>query len=205
MRGKTEDMRTMCVAEWRDTLSNSILHTSLKRKRVPPDNHKWRKPPDNFVKVNFDGAFDSATGKGAWGFITRDHHGDFAAAGAGKSLHLRDALHSETMACLAAVNGAINLGANRVVFEFNSTTLVSALNGNEYDRSEIGVLIKEVKSLCTTNFKCFSFYFDRRTCNAVAHELAKFGMNSAEGSSYWVDYAPICVTDFIASDVRCAS
>ena len=105
------------------------------------------------------------------------------------------------MACLAAVEGAIKLGANRVKFESDSTILVNALNGNEYDRSVIGVLIKEVKSLCTTNFECFSFSFDRRACNAVAHELAKFGMNSADASSYWVDYVPICVTELIASDV----
>ncbi|KAM0827328.1 hypothetical protein ACQ4PT_068268 [Festuca glaucescens] len=35
------------------------------KKAKPPDSHKWRKPPDDFVKVNFDGAFDNATGKGA--------------------------------------------------------------------------------------------------------------------------------------------
>jgi hypothetical protein len=105
------------------------------------------------------------------------------------------------MVCLAAVEGAIKMGATRVEFESDSTTLVNALNGNEYDRSTIGVLIKEVQSLCVTNFICFSFSFDRRTCNAVAHELARFGMNSAEASSFWVDFAPSCVSDFIASDI----
>ncbi|KAM0845230.1 hypothetical protein ACQ4PT_056506 [Festuca glaucescens] len=171
------------------------------KKAKPPDTHRWRKPLDDFVKVNFDGVFDSATGKGAWGFIIRDHTGGFATAGAGISYHLRDALHSETEACIAAVEGAIKLGANRVIFESGSTILVNALNGNEYDRSEIGVLIKDAKSLCTTNFECSSFSFDRRACNAVAHELDKFGANSAEASYFWVDHAPNCVIDFIASDV----
>jgi hypothetical protein len=82
------------------------------------------------------------------------------------------------------VAGAIKLGANRVIFESDSSTLVNALNGKEYDRSEIGVLIKEARSICRTNFECFEFFFDRRACNAVAHELAIYGANSACADSF---------------------
>ena len=73
----------------------------------PPDQHRWVKPPDNQVKVNFDGAFDQTSGSGGWGYIIRDQAGEFVAAGSGKSVHLRDPLHSEAVACLAAIDGAI--------------------------------------------------------------------------------------------------
>ena len=69
----------------------------------PPDQLKWAKPPDNQVKVNFDGVFDHSTGSGGWGYIIRDQADGFVAAGAGKSVHLRDPLHSEAVACLAAI------------------------------------------------------------------------------------------------------
>jgi hypothetical protein len=35
----------------------------------------------------------------------------------------------------------------------------------------------------------------------MSHELAIYGANSACADSFWVDYAPICVTDIIASDL----
>jgi hypothetical protein len=94
------------------------------------------------------------------------------------------------VACLAAVAGAIKLGANRVILESDSSTLVKALNGKEYDRSEIGVLIKEAMSICRTNFECFEFPFDRRACNTVAHELAIYGANLACADSFWWTMPP---------------
>ncbi|KAF7072243.1 hypothetical protein CFC21_077393 [Triticum aestivum] len=52
--------------------------------------------------------------QGSQFLVLRD---DFAAAGAGTSVHLRDLLHSEAVVCLAAIDGAIRLGANRIIFE----------------------------------------------------------------------------------------
>jgi hypothetical protein len=57
------------------------------------------------------------------------------------------------------------------------------------------VLINEAKSLCTTNFECSSFSFDRPDC------IAKFGVKSGEASSFWVHHVPNCEISIIASDV----
>jgi hypothetical protein len=76
----------------------------------------WTKPKENFTKVNFDAAFLESTGLGAWGFVARTDAGDFIAAAAGKLRHLRDALHAEAEACVAATEGAAALGLHRVVF-----------------------------------------------------------------------------------------
>jgi hypothetical protein len=39
----------------------------------------------------------------------------FIVAGSGKSLHLGSALQSEAVACLAAIQGANEIGANRII------------------------------------------------------------------------------------------
>ena len=52
--------------------------------------------------------------QGSQFLVLRD---DFAAAGAGTSVHLRDLLHFEAVVCLAAIDGAIRLGANQINFE----------------------------------------------------------------------------------------
>ena len=136
-----------------------------------------------------------------WGYIIRDQTGDFVAAGAGKAVHLRDALHSEAVACLAAIEGAINIGANRVIFESDSSTLVSALKSRNSDKALIGVLVKEARSLCMLHFSSCLFSFSRRECNSVAHNLAILGVSSESEDSVWVDEAPMCVVSLLASDI----
>jgi ribonuclease HI len=167
----------------------------------PPDMKKWTRPPDDYVKINFDGAFDQTTKTGGWGYIIRDQAGDFVAAGAGKSVHLRDALHSEAVACIAAIGGAIKTGANRIILESDSSNLVSALKTRSYDKSFIGVLVNEARSLCILNFDSYLFSFNRRACNFAAHELAKMGAKGESQDSVWVDTVPSCVVNIMANDI----
>lgn len=167
----------------------------------PPDKHRWTKPPDGYVKVNLDGAFHQTTKDGGWGYVIRDQAGEFVAAGTGKAVHLRDALHSEAVACLAAIEGAVSIGANRIIFESDSSNLVSALKTRDSDKAMIGVLVKEARSLCILQFDSYQFAFSRRECNSTAHELAKYGVSSECQDSRWVDEAPECVVSFLASDI----
>jgi hypothetical protein len=77
-------------------------------------------------------------------------------------VHLRDALHSEAVACIAAIGGAIKTGANRIILESDSSNLVSALKTRSYDKSFIGVLVKEARSLCILNFDSYLFSFKKK-------------------------------------------
>lgn len=180
---------------------DSLQQRRLEKPAKPPDLHKWTKPPENLVKINFDGAFDQVSNSGGWGYVIRDHDGVFIAAGAGKSIHLRDALHSEAVACLAAIDGASRVGANRILFESDASSLVQALKSNDYDKAEIGVLVMEARSLCILKFKSFSFGFNRRSCNSVAHMLAKLGVSSESSDSFWEATAPNCIQNLLASDI----
>ena len=115
-------------------------------------------------------------------------------------MHLRDPLHAEAVACLAAVEGASRLGAKCVVLESDASSLVKALNSCEYDRSSIGVLVKEAKLSCSLNFDRFVVSFSRRACNSAAHVLAKYGVQSDLSDYLWVDSVPSFVTDIVSSD-----
>jgi hypothetical protein len=123
------------------------------------------------------------------------------AAGAGKDVFLRDPLHAETVASIAAIDGAKRLGTKKIVFESDSSLLVQALQTNDYDRSTIGDLVKTAKRKCVTSFDSFQFSFCRRECNSAAHELAKFSVRSLLSVCYWEDSAPNCVKDILASDL----
>uniref|UniRef100_A0ACD5UCA6 Uncharacterized protein n=1 Tax=Avena sativa TaxID=4498 RepID=A0ACD5UCA6_AVESA len=115
-------------------------------------------------------------------------------------MHLRDALHSEAVAFLAAVDGAIRVGANRIIFESDASNLMRALNSRDYDKATIGVLLKEARSLCRLNFSSFMFSFCRRACNAVGHELAKLGVSSESQDSFWAHDPPSGIVNLLGSD-----
>ena len=117
----------------------------------------WCKPPENYVKVNFDAAFIDETGQAAWGFIARSDEGEFIAAAAGSLLHVKDAFQAEAEACNAAVEGAAAIGLHRLIFESDCKNLVTALKGSGSDLAAIGVILKEVRSLCMVSFESHKF------------------------------------------------
>lgn len=161
----------------------------------------WMRPPPNQIKVNFDAAFLAESGEGAWGFVMRSDNGDFLAGAAGKLHHVKDALHAEAEACVAAAEGVVELGLHRVIFESDSLTLVSALQGRHYDLAPIGVLLKEVRSLCIGSLESFTFQFAPRGCNAVAHSLAQYGLRAESECTGWEGSAPDCISAVVASDI----
>jgi ribonuclease HI len=168
---------------------------------VQPVQSKWEPPPSGFVKVNFDASFIPELKNGSYGYVIRAEDGEFLAAGAGKLNHLRSALHGEAEACIAAMEGTSNLGMFRVLFESDSTTLIEAINNGNYDLADTGVLMREARSLKFLHFDNAEFTYCRRDCNNVAHTLAQVGYQGSASSSSWVDTAPVCVIELLASDL----
>jgi ribonuclease HI len=155
----------------------------------------------NLVKVNFDASFIENTKTGAWGFVARDDIGEFIAAAAGKLRHIGSALQAETEACAAAVEGAAALGLHRIVFESDCQTLVNALKNGSYDLSDLGVLIREARSICIASFEFYEFSYCPRSCNKIAHVLAQHGLRADVECVGWADYAPDFVSVLVTSEI----
>ncbi|XP_073363127.1 uncharacterized protein [Aegilops tauschii subsp. strangulata] len=148
-----------------------------------------------------DAAFHQEAEAGAWGFIARDEMGNFIAAAAGKLEHIRSPLQAELSACMMAIDGAADLGAQRVVFESDCLTMINALNGREYDAAELGVLFREARSLCRLSFESYDFKFCRRGCNLIAHNLAQFGLGAVVSLSVWDVEAPDFVSALVGTEM----
>jgi ribonuclease HI len=168
--------------------------------RLNTEDVKWIRPGQDQVKVNVDASYWEPSKTGSWGFVVRDDKGEFVAAAAGKLRHLRSALQAETEALVAAVEGAAALSLNRVIFESDSKILVDALNSSSHELSEIGILLREARSLCVVSFDSFQFKHCSRVCNKIAHTLAKFGSQADEECVGWADIAPDFVSDLVASE-----
>jgi ribonuclease HI len=103
------------------------------------------------------------------------------------SSHACSALQAETEAFVAAVEGAAALSLNRVFFQSDSKVMVDALNSSSHELSEIGVLLRDTRSLCIASFDLFCFKHCRRVCNKIAHTLAKFDSQADEECVGWAD------------------
>ena len=88
-----------------------------------------------------------------------------------------------------------------MLLESDSQKLVYTLKRGDVDLSDIGVLFREARSLCVVAFESYDFMHCKRSCNAVAHALAKYGFGSAESSLVWGELMPSFVLDLVASDV----
>jgi ribonuclease HI len=134
----------------------------------------WLPPEPGWYKCNADGAFSQETRQGGGGVVLRDHQGAFRA---GESLffpHVSDPERAELLACHRAVQLAREKGIRKIQLETDCQGAVSKLTGGEMDRSAHGPLVEDIKKLLQ-DFEDALVKHVRRTCNEVAHKLAKMG------------------------------
>jgi hypothetical protein len=74
-----------------------------------PTRPKWSKPPEGFAKLNCDGAFRTHDLTWGWGFVIRDSEGAVIGSGYGKLHKVLEPLHGELVACLQAVQKAVEM------------------------------------------------------------------------------------------------
>lgn len=121
-------------------------------------------------------------------FIIRDSTGIVAGSGADQVMYPHDALHTEALACIQGMTAAMNGGMAHVAIESDCQILINALNSTVFDRSHIGVLVRDSMMMATLNFQSCSFNFCRRECNKSAHAMAALGLSGAAGNGLlWVD------------------
>jgi hypothetical protein len=133
--------------------------------------------------------------------VVRDDNEDFVNCCSCRKLrHLRSALQAEEEACVAAIERAEALCLNRTVFESGCQVLVSTLNSNSHDMSEIGVLLREARCRCVVFFQSSSFTVCRRVCNKVVHSFTQLGSKMEDECIGWVDEASDFVSVLVASE-----
>ncbi|WVZ81971.1 hypothetical protein U9M48_029294 [Paspalum notatum var. saurae] len=104
----------------------------------------WKRPPENMLKLNCDGAYHATKSEG-WGFVIRDDDG--AVVKAGKVEHAQDVFQVELIACFQAVKYAMEIGVTNIIIESDSLMVKQAATSEAYRLSDFGGLIWELKDL----------------------------------------------------------
>ncbi|KAK4395317.1 LINE-1 retrotransposable element O protein [Sesamum angolense] len=89
---------------------------------------------------------------------------------------------AEAFAAREAVLFAINRGWQNVILEGDCATLITKLLSGLRDFSAIGSITLDIQNLISY-FQFSRFSFVQRSCNSVAHALAKLALGSASGES----------------------
>jgi hypothetical protein len=108
--------------------------------------------------------------------VARDGDGDMVVAAAGAVPSYVDALHSEIVAMMHAIDMVNQLGIDRLILAPDCLVLKKALTSNEYDLAHLGALFIEARFLLRTSFIEYKIVFVLRVCNKPAHVLAALCM-----------------------------
>ncbi|KAM0824602.1 hypothetical protein ACQ4PT_070100 [Festuca glaucescens] len=137
---------------WRVLRAKSIelVKETLQTLELPRENPKptrlvakWQRPPDGFVKINSDGAFNVSENLAATGVVARE--GLLYRGAMGKTYRgISDPLIIETLALRDAVTYARDRGFSRVVFEVDSENLVHLWHNRAADRSMVKNVLDEI-------------------------------------------------------------
>jgi ribonuclease HI len=185
--------RSMALVEEWVALKPTAVHTP------PLHTDQWQAPNEGWFKLNSDGAFSMEQGSGGSGVVLRDHHGGFVVGACHFFPSVPDPERVELLACKQALQLAVDKGIDRVVLESDCLGAVVKLNNKEIDRSSHGPLVEEIK-LLLSGFTDHYVRHVRRTCNGVAHSLAKVGCVN-KVCEVWLDHPPDQIVSTLASEM----
>ena len=157
----------------------------------------WIPPPENSLKINFDGALFKDINKAGLGVIIRDNQGQVLAS---LSEQVQLSCSSDLVEAIAAARAialAHDLSLSNYILEGDSDKVITALKRNDDSLSEFGHILASAKSL--TDVNCITFSHTRRIGNAVAHNLAKHARHVI-GIKVWMEDVPSHLHSVLCAD-----
>ncbi|PRQ20304.1 putative ribonuclease H-like domain-containing protein [Rosa chinensis] len=160
---------------------------------------KWKVPPQGWLKVNFDGAYNQGSGKAAIGFVIRDARGTFLGA-VGKAIsNVQSAEHAELMACKEAVSYVLTNALHQALFETDCLGLKQQLcQTTTTNTSALGRLYEDI-SVDLAFLPNSKVVHARREANKAALMVATYA-SSNDQSFIWSD-VPFFLYDVIEADM----
>ena len=178
---KLFDAAESALKEFQDKLIN-------KAERIKPQPQHWSPPEPRIYKVKYDGAYFAKEEEVGIGVVVRNELRQVMASLA-KTLVMPSMV--EVLKAMAARRVMIfmeELGLRQAIFEGDSELVVKALIGDCPNRSCIGHIVKDCKSLMGF-FQTYPFSHVGRQSNGVAHALARRARKSSP-LSVWMESIP---------------
>ncbi|XP_024200027.1 uncharacterized protein LOC112203270 [Rosa chinensis] len=147
---------------------------------------KWHPPPENFVKLNFDGS-DSSSILAAAGFVIRNHCGDPIVAGS-RSIGSSTVPLAECTTLKDGLLAAKQFNMDHLLVEGDSSLIINCVNRKCEAPWMLKSLLKDIASIANS-FATISFSHVFREVNFLADAV----MSTGSGSSprVWLQCLPV--------------
>ncbi|WCJ34268.1 hypothetical protein M5689_015586 [Euphorbia peplus] len=157
----------------------------------------WIPPPLGSLKLNCDAAFNPNSGKYGAGFILRNEVGGIVFSGACPLGNCWSVLHAEILALLNGLFFARGMNFAKIVVSSDCKQAVDAILNNN-DISYIDSLVHHIREIAACFIVC-NFIHEKRSYNAAANDLAKWGL-SLLSPQILMDSCPPFLSTCIATD-----
>ncbi|XP_058733181.1 uncharacterized protein LOC131604778 [Vicia villosa] len=159
----------------------------------------WNPPPKGWLKCNVDARFNKQWGTTNGGWCVRDKSGNFVVAGVAWDIGTLSILEAEASAIKEAIESAIALHLENVIFESDARHVVQAIHSNHKGDSEFSLIIMYIRNLLHISSN-FEVKFVKRQVNSVAHSLVKVANSWSRCSVTNVN--PPCIQSIILNEMR---
>ncbi|XP_030957684.1 uncharacterized protein LOC115979763 [Quercus lobata] len=166
----------------------------------PPPSQQWCPPDHHCLKINFDATVFRRLSKAGIGVIIRNNAGEVEGALSSSIPMAHSVADLEALACLKAVQFALELGITRVVFEGDSAVIINALLHGVGAFATFNNILDDICMLSTV-FQFVEFSFVNRHCNSVADALAKKA-KLIVGAQVWLHDVPADIAPLVSLDVH---
>ncbi|KAJ1418531.1 Ribonuclease H-like superfamily [Sesbania bispinosa] len=129
----------------------------------------WKPPPQGLLKCNVDASWSSPSSQSSFVVLVRDANGSLLTGLAGK-INASSPLVAEALGLRQAMNLAINMGWERVIFESDCLVLIDACRSG-VSKAEIIPILRDILSMKAFFVHC-GFTWVRRQGNEAAHQVA---------------------------------
>ena len=161
---------------------------------------QWRPPKPQCFKVNFDATVFRASRLAGLGVIVRNNSGEAVGALSSSIPLAHSVADLEALACLKAVQFALELGLNHVVVEGDSTVIINALLHGAGDMACFGNILGDIR-MHSDVFQFVEFAYVNLSCNVVADALSKKA-KSIWGVQVWLNDLPADIAPLLLCDVH---
>ncbi|KAG8503159.1 hypothetical protein CXB51_000961 [Gossypium anomalum] len=178
----------MVVWERARTLSNDFKIFNLKKPpmiRPTPECKGWKKPPNDFIKINVDAAVSK--GNVGYGAIARDADGFVLTWCYGFATKDIEAALAELEMLTMGLNLASKLNASKIIIESDSAILINKVKKRDHDVTILGRCMQKEWEVFRS-FKMVHFNWINRSSNEVVDLLCKLAIMNQCNLNFNLDY-----------------
>ncbi|KAL9437587.1 hypothetical protein AB3S75_023453 [Citrus x aurantiifolia] len=181
-KGKREDPRILAakaesvVEEFKRVKAQTRKDFAEQKEKIP---RGWSPPPLDWCKINVDAAINVKNQCAGLGVVIRDAGENFVADAIKVTKFHGDVTHAEVEAVSWGLSIAKHAELPNIITESDSQETIDLVNSKKSSKTEIQWEITEVQSKMK-EFNAVKVQHISRSCNAIAHSLAKRALESGE-------------------------